>query len=267
MCIFKSLTHSSVPTLPLADNDCMLAVQHVIQLWRRCTYLYAYRVNKLAPLAPVTRGQGSAANSGAAGKVSVSSEGLKEELRRAGLLGSPDGHASNSSSPGTTESAGITSSDKLVDAFVEQEQESISATIGPGTAARLDGRADLDLDSESELELQAVADSTAAGYTAAAQDRGRIPAAGVYGSAAGADFSSDDESSDDFGIEEQRQLFEAARRQLSQGGQQQRQLSSQQQQQPVQADQDHVHDVYDLDSNSELEIPEDISLPLEVRTC
>jgi hypothetical protein len=109
----------------------------------------------------------------------------------------------------------------------------------------------------------------AAAAVAAAGRAGLAEMPRVYGSAAGGvDFGDSDSSSDedDFGIAEQRQLFEAARRQLSQssqgGG-----LQVAQQQQRASATAAAAWQGEDDDSASDVEIPEDLSVPLEVSSC
>jgi hypothetical protein len=115
----------------------------------------------------------------------------------------------------------------------------------------------------------------AGGAAAGAGRAGMSMVHGVYGSAAGdIDLGSSDSSSDDddFGIAEQRQLFEAARRQLSQSSQGAGLQAPQQQQQQQQrapltaaaAAAAQWDDVDDGDSVSDVEIPEDLSVPLEV---
>jgi hypothetical protein len=98
---------------------------------------------------------------------------------------------------------------------------------------------------------------------------GVVTGLGVYGSAAGdVDFGSSDSSSDDddFGIAEQKQLFEAARRRLS-NSLRGDDHAEQQQRAPVAAAGTAAAAQWVDDADdavSDVEIPEDLSVPLEV---
>jgi hypothetical protein len=119
------------------------------------------------------------------------------------------------------------------------------------------------------MAASAIAADVQPAATAAAGRAGLAEMPRVYGSAAGGvDFGDSDSSSDDddFGIAEQRQLFEAARRQLSQSSQGGGvQVPPQQQRASAPAGAQWQDD--DDESASDVEIPEDLSVPLEVSSC
>lgn len=224
--------------------------------------MHVCRGLKLTPLAPLAQAQGATANASAAWKQTTSSEGLREQLRKEGILG-----ASYDSSLGQASSS---PSAKL--ATVDSDVESTAASDAePGAGSSVappyhSHTQDSPTSTVPRHALQGHADSPDA-EGPAVSDR--------HGSIAGVDLSSSDEdSSDDFNAEVQRQLLHlTARQRLSQRGQEQAMEGLQQQQQqqqqpqaepctvapPLQSAGDH-----ETDSNSDFEIPEDISLPIEV---
>uniref|UniRef100_A0A383VZV3 FGFR1 oncogene partner (FOP) N-terminal dimerisation domain-containing protein n=1 Tax=Tetradesmus obliquus TaxID=3088 RepID=A0A383VZV3_TETOB len=234
----------SSPSASMEQQQGSVASPPVASMPGRLGPLAALRPNKLAPLPAVKGPVGSISSSS---RSPGAPDDLREELRRVGLLGASAADAS----------PGASSNGSPVYGAAQQH------TLYYGSGHDLESPGSSMAASAINTREMPPAGNAAAGGGAGSAGLSMAP--GVYGSAAGGvDFGSDSSSDDDdFGIAEQRQLFEAARRQLSQSSQGGGQQVPQQQQRLSVAAAAAQWEDDDGESVSDVDIPEDLSVPLE----
>ncbi|WIA10636.1 hypothetical protein OEZ85_010817 [Tetradesmus obliquus] len=234
----------SSPSASMEQQQGSVASPPVASMPGRLGPLAALRPNKLAPLPAVKGPVGSISRSS---RSPGAPDDLREELRRVGLLGASAADAS----------PGASSNGSPVYGAAQQH------TLYYGSGHDLESPGSSMAASAINTREMPPAGNAAAGGGAGSAGLSMAP--GVYGSAAGGvNFGSDSSSDDDdFGIAEQRQLFEAARRQLSQSSQGGGQQVPQQQQRLSVAAAAAQWEDDDGESVSDVDIPEDLSVPLE----